>query len=117
MYLYRPPILDRIVDSVKWKQERTERETQRKLGKGCKWRTMHHVTINQKNQKKGRQKEGNLPPRKIITQKVPPKEQEAKEIPKYLQKNRKQWISHVPPKEQEATKFPHVHVKTSIHSR
>jgi hypothetical protein len=26
---------------------------------------MHHVTINQKNQKKGRQKEGNLPPRKL----------------------------------------------------
>jgi hypothetical protein len=37
---------------------------------------------------------------------VPPKEQEAKEFPKCLQKIRKQQISHMPPKEQEATKFP-----------
>jgi hypothetical protein len=30
---------------------------------------MHHVTINQKNQKKGRQREGNLPPRKLSPKK------------------------------------------------
>jgi hypothetical protein len=54
---------------------------------------MHHVTINQKNQKKGRQKEGNLPPRKLSPIKC-------------LQKNKKQKIPQVPPKEQEATKFP-----------
>ncbi len=34
MYLYHPPTLDRIIDSYKWKQEGTEGETQRKLGKG-----------------------------------------------------------------------------------
>ncbi len=79
------------------------------------------------NQKKGRQKEGNLPPRKLSPEKclqknqeatespVPPREQEATEspsaskrtrsnrIPKCLQKNRKQQSSQVPPKEQEAT--------------
>jgi hypothetical protein len=54
---------------------------------------MHHVTINQKNQKKGRQKEGNLPPRKLS--------------PKNLSKRtRSKRNIHVPPKEQEATKFP-----------
>jgi hypothetical protein len=41
----------------------------RTLGKGCKRRTMHHVTINQKIQKNGRQKEGNLPPRKLSPKK------------------------------------------------
>jgi hypothetical protein len=45
---------------------------------------MHHVTINQKNQKKGRQKECNLPPRKLSPQKVPSKEQEAKEFHHHL---------------------------------
>jgi hypothetical protein len=53
---------------------------------------MHHVTINQKNQQKGRQKEGNLPPRKLSPKKCLQKEQEAKEFFKYLQKNRKQNI-------------------------
>jgi hypothetical protein len=54
---------------------------------------MHHVTINQKNQKKERQKEGNLPPRKLS--------------PKNASKRaRSKRIPQVPPKEQEATKFP-----------
>jgi hypothetical protein len=35
---------------------------------------MHHVTINQKIQMKGRQKEGNLPPQKLSPKKVPSKE-------------------------------------------
>ncbi len=48
---------------------------------------------------------------------MPSKEQEAKEFPKYLQKNRKQQYPHVPPKEQEATKFPHVRISSSIHLR
>jgi hypothetical protein len=103
---------------------------------------MHHVTINQKNQKKGRQKEGNLPPRKLSPKKVPPKEQEAKispstskrtgskNIPKYLQKNRKQKISpstskrtgskkypQVPPKEQEAKIYPHHRLGPFIQSK
>jgi hypothetical protein len=54
---------------------------------------MHHVTINQKNQKKGRQKEGNLPPRKL-SPKSASKRARSKRIPQ------------VPPKKQEATKFP-----------
>jgi hypothetical protein len=57
---------------------------------------MHHVTINQNNQKKGRQKEGNLSPRKLS-----PKNQ--KVLPKDPGSNR---IPQVPPKEQEATKSP-----------
>jgi hypothetical protein len=54
---------------------------------------MHHVTINQKNQKKGRQKEGNLPPRKF-SQKSASKRTRSKRIPQ------------VPPKEQEAKLSP-----------
>jgi hypothetical protein len=61
---------------------------------------MHHVTINQKNQKKGRQKEGNLPPRKLSPKKCLQKEQEAKEI------------TQVPPKEQEATNSPSTSKRT-----
>ena len=78
---------------------------------------MHHVTINQKNQKKGRQKEGNLSPRKLSPKKCLQKDKKQKKSPKCLQKNRKQQIPHVPPKEQEATKFPHVRLSPSIHSR
>ncbi len=78
---------------------------------------MHHVTINQKNQKKGRQKEGNLTPRKLSPKKCFQRNQEATESPKCLQKNSKQQIPHVPPKEHEATKFPHVYLSPSIHRR
>jgi hypothetical protein len=67
---------------------------------------MHHVTINQKNQKKRRQKEGNLPPRKLSPKKCFQRNQEATESPRCLQKNSKQQIPHVTPKKQEATKFP-----------
>jgi hypothetical protein len=42
---------------------------------------MHHVTINQKNQKKGRQKEGNLPPRKLSPKKCLKKNKKQKYIP------------------------------------
>jgi hypothetical protein len=83
-----------------------DEETQKDTSKGCKRRTMHHVTINQKNQKKGRQKEGNLPPRKLSPKKCLQKNKKQKKSPKCLQKNRKQQNPHVPPKEQEATKFP-----------
>jgi hypothetical protein len=55
---------------------------------------MHHVTINQKNQKKGRQKEGNLPPRKLSPRKNAFKRTRSKRIPQ------------VPPKEQEAKISP-----------
>ncbi len=48
----------------------TERP-ERSPGEQCKIMTMHHPTINQRNQKKGRQKECNLPPRKLTPQKVP----------------------------------------------
>jgi hypothetical protein len=67
---------------------------------------MHHVTINQKNQKKGTQKEGNLPPRKLSPKKGLQKNKKQKKSPKCFQKNRKQQYPHVPPKEEEATKFP-----------
>jgi hypothetical protein len=71
-----------------------DKETQKDtLGKGCKRRTMHHVTINQKNQKKGRQKEGNLPPENCLP-KSASKRTRSKRIPQVL------------PKEQEATKSP-----------
>jgi len=84
-----------------WHSHEAEKENgrwtkrpKRTLGKGCKRRTMHHVTIKQKNQKKGRQKEGNLPPRKLSPKKC-------------LQKNKKQKKSpQVSPKEQEATISP-----------
>ena len=89
-----PPTLDRIVDSVKWNQERTVRETQRKLGKGCKWRTMHHVTINQKNTK-----------RKEDKKKVTFHQENC--LPKNaFKRTRSKRIPQVPPKEQEATISP-----------
>jgi hypothetical protein len=44
--------------------------------------------------KNGRQKEGNLLPRKLSPKRCFQKEQEAKEFPKYLQKNRKQKYPH-----------------------
>jgi hypothetical protein len=69
-------------------------ETQKDTRQGCKRRTMHHVTINQKNQKKERQKEGNLPPRKLS----PPKNA--------FKRTRSKRIPQVPPKEQEATISP-----------
>jgi hypothetical protein len=77
---------------------------------------MHHVTINQKNQKKERQKEGNLLPRKLSPKKCFQRNKKQKNslstskrtgskiIPKCLQKNRKQRI-------------PHVRLTPSIHSR
>jgi hypothetical protein len=54
---------------------------------------MHHITINQKNQKKGRQKEGNLPPRKLSPKKCLQKNKKQKNFPQVL-------------KEQEATISP-----------
>ena len=57
---------------------------------------MHHVTINQKNQKKGRQKEGNRPPRKLSPKKCLQKNKKQKKSPKCLQKNRKQQIPPCP---------------------
>jgi hypothetical protein len=54
---------------------------------------MHHITINQKNQKKGRQKEGNLPPRKLSPKNA-------------FKRTRSIRIPQVPPNEQEANISP-----------
>ncbi len=67
---------------------------------------MHHVTINPKNQKKGRQKEGNLPLRKLSPKKVPPKDQEAKISPSTSKRTGSKKYLQVPPKEQEAKNIP-----------
>jgi hypothetical protein len=94
-----------------WRSHEVEEENgrwskrpKRTPGKGCKRRTMHHVTINQKNQKKGRQKEGNLPSRKLSPKKC-------------LQKNKKQKNSPSASKKTGSSKIPHIRLTPSIHSR
>ena len=71
---------------------------------------MHHVTINQKNQKKGRQKEGNLPPRKLSPKKCLQKNKKQKNSPSTSKRTGSNNITQVPPKEQEATNFPRLGV-------
>jgi hypothetical protein len=92
-----------------WRSHETEKtgemkRPKRTLGKGCKRRTMHHVTINQKNQKKGRQKEDNLPPRKLSPKKC-------------LQKNNKQKNPPSVSKRTGSNNIPHPRLSPSIHSR
>jgi len=59
-----PPTLDRIVDSVKWREKaETEGETRREQGKGCKRRMMHH-NYPKEIKEKGKTKRSKLQPRK-----------------------------------------------------
>jgi hypothetical protein len=53
------------------------------LGKGCKWRIMHHVTINQKS-KRGDKKKNNFSQENCL-----PKNQESEEMNLILKKETK----------------------------
>jgi hypothetical protein len=67
---------------------------------------MHHVTINQKNQKKGRQKEGNLLPRRLSPKRCFQRNKKQKNSPSTYKRTGSNNIAQVPPKEQEATNPP-----------
>jgi hypothetical protein len=65
-----------------------------------------------KEPKERKTKKDDLPPRKLSPKKGIQRNQEATELPRCLQKNRKQQIPHVPPKEQEATNSPRASKRT-----
>jgi hypothetical protein len=59
-----------------------------------------------RTKRKGRQKEGNLPPRKLSPEKCFQKNTKQKNSPSASKRTGSNKIPQVPPKEQEATKSP-----------